>query len=62
MTSVKENFTCAPLQTCENPLTKATKYDIINKLSRKAAKAVEKREQKNHRKKFEKTLDKLKKL
>ena len=54
--------TCALLQTCTNPLTKKKRCDIINKLSRKAAKAVEKREQKNHRKKFEKTLDKLKKL
>ena len=54
--------TCAPLQTHKKGLTSKQKCDIINKLSRKAAKAVEKRERKNHRKKFEKTLDKLKKL
>ena len=57
-----KSLTCAPLQTEEKGLTKAIKYDIINKLSRKTAKAVEKRKRKNHRKKFEKTLDKRKKL
>ena len=57
-----KSLTCAPLQTEEKGLTSKQKCDIINKLSRKAAKAAEKSKRKNHRKKFEKTLDKLKKL
>ena len=48
--------TCALLQTCTNPLTKKKRCDIINKLSRKAAKSVERGSKKITEKSLKKHL------
>ena len=51
-----KSLTCAPLQTEEKGLTSKQKCDIINKLSRKAAKPVERERKKITEKSLKKDL------